>query len=125
MSADTPVQPQTPPNPAAARPSESPSEAQSVKSAWSAVLRRRASVGAIAKAHRIRTQSVVSESVAADAAPVSADLIPDGVVPSSLAAIRRHNAAVRAGLAAASSASSASSAPSAPLASPAPTGGAS
>ena len=75
------------------------SDAQSVKSAWSAVLRRRASARAIAKAHRIRTQSVVSESVATEAAPVSDDLIPDGVVPSSLAAIRRHNAAVRAGLA--------------------------
>lgn len=93
MSADAPAQ---------------QSEAQSVKSAWSAVLRRRASARAIAQAHRIRTQSVVSESVAVDAAPVPADLIPDGVVPSSLAAIRRHNAAARAGLASASSATSAS-----------------
>ena len=116
MSADVPVRPnttQTPPtNPA----SESQPESQSVKSAWSAVLRRRASTKGIARAHRIRTQSVVSESVAVDAAPVSADLIPDGVVPSSLAAIRRHNAAVRAGLA---------SAPSGQSASPETTGGAS
>ena len=108
MSADVPVQtqPTQPSDPASASQSESQSESQSVKSAWSAVLRRRASAKAIARAHRIRTQSVVSESVATDAAPVPADLIPDGVVPSSLAAIRRHNAAVRAGLAAASSAPS-------------------
>lgn len=101
MSADVPVQPQPtqPSDPAPA----SQSEAQSVKSAWSAVLRRRASTKGIARAHQIRTQSVVSESVAVDAAPVPADLIPDGVVPSSLAAIRRHNAAVRAGLTTASS----------------------
>lgn len=116
MSADVPVHPETQPtNPA----SESQSGSQSVKSAWSAVLRRRASTRGIAQAHRIRTQSVVSESVAVDAAPVSADLIPDGVVPSSLAAIRRHNAAVRAGLA------STPSAPSDPSASPETTGGAS
>ena len=100
MSADAPVQPKTQPTNTA---SASQPESQSVKSAWAAVLRRRASAKAIARAHRIRTQSVVSESVAADAAPVPADLIPDGVVPSSLAAIRRHNAAVRAGLAAAPS----------------------
>ena len=110
MSADVPVQPQPtqptqPTNTASASQPASQPESQSVKSAWSAVLRRRASAKVIAKAHRIRTQSVVSESVAVDAAPVSADLIPDGVVPSSLAAIRRHNAAVRAGLASAPSAS--------------------
>lgn len=108
MSADVPVQPQPtqPSDPASASQSDAQSDAQSVKSAWSAVLRRRASAKAIARAHRIRTQSVVSESVAVDAAPVPADLIPDGVVPSSLAAIRRHNAAVRAGLASAPSATS-------------------
>ena len=110
MSADVPVPPKSQPQPTntANTSSASQSASQSVKSAWAAVLRRRASAGAIAKAHRIRTQSVVSESVAVEAAPVSADLIPDGVVPSSLAAIRRHNAAVRAGLAAASSAQSTS-----------------
>ena len=98
MSADVTVPPKAQPTNTANTSSASQSESQSVKSAWSAVLRRRASAGAIAKAHRIRTQSVVSESVAVEAAPVSDDLIPDGVVPSSLAAIRRHNAAVRAGL---------------------------